>query len=119
MLPAAPTFRTRPPRTLGGWSRHLKQEALGLLQIRNDVICEGCADITIDDPVVERKGQKHDIADDDLAVSNDRLRLHLMNPEDADLWIIDDRRCKKPAPRAQGSDGERRALKVLEHSFSG
>ncbi len=82
-------------------SRHLDHEPIRLLQVRNDVLGEVCTDVTIDDAVVEREAQVHDLTDHDLVPAHDWLLLDGVDAQNADFGIVDDRRGEQPAELAQ------------------
>ena len=56
----------------------------------------------------------HHRADDDLAVEGDRALLNLVQPEDADLGRVEDRRAQQRTEDAAVGDGEGAAAQVFD-----
>ncbi len=63
-----------------GRSTHLEEEAIGLLEVADDVVRERRADVAVDDAMIEREGEQHHVADHDLVVAHDGLRLIWWTP---------------------------------------
>lgn len=48
------------------------EQALGVLQRLDQIVCEVGTDVAVDHAVIERQGEQHDLADDDLSIPHDR-----------------------------------------------
>lgn len=68
----------------------------------------------VDDAVVEAEREEHHFADDDLAVADDGLLLHLVHAQNAHLGEVQDGGGEEAALLAERGDGEGRALNVFE-----
>ncbi len=62
--------------------------------------------VAVDQTMVEREGQVHHVADDDLVVANDRALLDHVDPEYGNLRLIDNR-CRRQGTKHAGI-GQRR-----------
>src|SRR4051794_30838651 len=90
-------------------SAHLNEQAVGLLEVTDDLLRESCADVAVDDAVIEGERQVHHVADHDLVALHYWFSLHGVDAHDAALWVIDNRRGHQAAQLAQRRDGERGA----------
>jgi hypothetical protein len=57
--------------------------------------------VTIDDPVVERQRENHDLPDRDLAIAHDRTFFDPVHAHDPDVWKVQDRYGEKACLLAQ------------------
>ena len=74
--------------------------------------------LAVDDAVVVRQRDVHHRPDLDLAVDRDRAVLDLVQAEDADLRVVDDRRRDERAEHAAVGDRERAAGEVVHRQLA-
>ena len=85
----------------------------GRLQQRLDPLDERGRVPAVDDAVVEARRQVHHRARLELPAVPHRAHLHLVDPDDGDLGVVDDRRGDQAAERAERRDRDRRAAELV------
>src|SRR5262245_57407465 len=91
-----------------------EQQAPRLLEVLLDDVHPARAGGAVDDAVVDRHRQVHLLADDDLAVLDDRRVLDRVHAEDRDLGEVDDGRREQAADVAGVGDRERAAGQIVD-----
>ena len=75
--------------------------------------------VAVDDPVVDRDRQVHEVADDDLVAAHRRPLADLVHAQDGDLGGLMIGVAMHAAQRAQAGDRERRAGELLARRLAG
>ena len=89
-----------------------------MLEVRLHQLHQTGTVVAVDHAVVPRRREVHDAADDDVAVVHHRSVLGVVNTEDADFGLVDDRGCTQSAKATQARDGEGGPGQVVHAGFA-